>query len=362
MGEKKEKIFVAMSGGVDSSVAAALLRDQGYDVTGVYFKTYKPDGDTTHCRAQGLDAQKVCEGLGIPFKVFDLQEEYKQKVFEYMLTEYRAGRTPNPDIMCNKHIKFGAFLERALQEGADTIATGHYARVARKFSIFNFQFSNFLLKGVDENKDQSYFLSQLSKEQLEHVIFPLGKLIKPEVRALARKYNLHTAEKKESQGLCFIGHEVPMKDFLKNHIPETAGNTLNTKGEVVGSHNGSVFYTIGERHGFTVDPKHQTPDMPRMFVIEKNIKENTITIGTEEELGEKQHSLTRLTLTNSHWINKPPHEGKKYTCRIRHRGELYPCKVTGNTIHFLESPFAPAAGQFVAVYKKEYCLGGGTIA
>lgn len=361
---QKNKIYVAMSGGVDSSVAAALLQEQGYDVTGVYFKTYKPDGDREYCRKQGTDAQKVCKHLGIPFKVYDLEQEYKQHVFDYMIKWYREGHTPNPDIMCNKHIKFGVFLKKAQRDGANLIATGHYARLARECPKTPFGHS-LLLKGVDENKDQSYFLSQLSQKQLSKTLFPIGKLRKPEVRQLAKKFRLHIAEKKDSQGICFIGREMNVKKFLKKYIKEKPGDVLNTSGEKIGTHSGAVFYTVGERHSFRIDASYQTPNTPKLFVILKDTKYNTITVGTAEEL--KQLGSTLLSLKNVNWINTSPKKGKEYECRIRHRGELYKCKlVRGSTpynweIKLEEVPYAPARGQFAAIYDKDECLGGGVI-
>ncbi len=344
-----------MSGGVDSSVSAALLKRRGYNVTGVYFKTYKPDGNREYCKAQGMDAQKVCEQLGIPFKVYDLEKEYKKFVFDYMIAEYKAGRTPNPDIMCNKNIKFGVFLDKALAEGADMIATGHYSRLCRKFS------NTTLLKAVDENKDQGYFLSQLSSKQLSKVIFPIGEYTKPQVRELAKKFNLHTAEKKDSQGICFIGHELNVKDFLKKYIKENIGDVLSTDGEKIGTHSGAVFYTIGERHDFNINPEYQTPQMPRLFIISKDIEQNMLTVGTKEELEQYQSNTLILRIKDINWINEPPKDDREYQCRIRHRGKLYPCSLSKDRITFKEAPYAPAAGQFAAIYSGDECLGGGVI-
>ncbi len=364
------KVYVAMSGGVDSSVVAALLKDDGYDVTGVYFKTYKPDGNREYCKQQGTDARQVCEQLSIPFKVFDLQDEYKKFVFDYMLHEYKAGHTPNPDIMCNKHIKFGVFLQKALQDGADAIATGHYAQIKRSatlpLSIFSGNVTKCkLYKSVDESKDQTYFLSQLSQEQLSRTIFRIGKFKKSEVRNIAEKYRLHTAHKKDSQGICFIGKEINVKKFLKFYIPEQEGDVLNINGEKVGTHDGAIFYTIGERHNFKINPSYQSPNMPRLFVLSRNIEKNTITIGTKEEL----HSLSKssILLSDLNWINMPPKPTKKYKCRIRHRGALYTCSTQNiqNSenilLNFKDPPHAPAVGQFVAIYNKRECLGGGVI-
>ncbi len=388
------KVYVAISGGVDSSVALALLRDRGYQVTGVYFKTYKPDGNREYCRQQGMDAQAVCKKLGVPFKVFDLQEEYRQRVFDYMINGYKKGQTPNPDIICNKEIKFGIFARRAFDEGADFIATGHYARLRRKFSIFDFQFSSIfplfnsaiakprnlkskkrtrvlLLKAKDSDKDQTYFLSQISGDILKRTLFPIGEYKKSEVRALAKKYNLHTADKKDSQGICFIGQEMNVKNFLKRYIKAETGNVLNVQGEIIGTHHGAKMFTIGERRGFVINPEYKIPNMPRLFVIKKDIIKNTITIGTKEELENQQRKNASLLITQINWIYKAPKENKKYTCRIRHRGDLYTCTLSKKTargkitkemkVNFIDIPYAPASGQFLAVYDGDMCLGGGVI-
>ena len=354
MQKEKNKVYVAMSGGVDSSVAAAMLQEQGYDITGVYFKTYKPDGNKEYCKAQGADARKVCEKLGIPFKVYDLQEDYKKHVFNYMISEYKSARTPNPDIICNKEIKFGIFAKKAFDDGADYIATGHYARIncAKKCT---------LRKAVDEDKDQSYFLSQISKNILHKVIFPLGEYKKSETRKLAKKFSLHIAEKKDSQGLCFIGHEIHLKDFLKKYIDVQKGELLNVRGDVIGEHDGVVFYTFGERRGFDIAPAYKTTNMPRFFVISKDLKNNTLTVGNIEELRNANSGTKSVIIKNTNWFIDEPIKDKKYDCRIRHRGELYKCSFFENKITFDVTPYSPASGQFLAIYDEELCLGGGVI-
>ena len=352
-----KKAYVATSGGVDSSVALALLRDEGYDVMGVYFKTYKPDGNRDYCRQQGMDAQKVCKQLGVPFKVFDLQEEYKEKVFEYMIGEYRAGRTPNPDIMCNKEIKFGIFAQKAFDDGADYIATGHYARVA----------GSLLLQAKDTNKDQTYFLSQVSQDVLARTLFPIGEFKKSKIRELAEQYGLHTAQKKDSQGICFIGQEIDVKSFLKRYIPEEKGDVLNMNGDIIGSHEGAKLLTIGERGNMTIFPQYQKPNMPRLFVIKRDISQNTVTIGTREELdAEEAKSISSVHITKHNWIGEKPKENTEYLCRIRHRGKLYRCEIMKNkeadyTVSFIDTPYAPAAGQYLALYNGDKCMGGGVM-
>lgn len=362
-----KRVYVAVSGGVDSSVSLALLRDKGFDVTGVYFKTYKPDGDITYCRQQGLDAQKVCKTLGVPFKVFDLQDEYRRQVFDYMINGYKSGQTPNPDMICNKEIKFGVFARKAFEDGADLIATGHYARLRIN------QNDVLLMQPEDLRKDQTYFLSQVNKEVLSKVIFPLGDYTKRQVRYLARDYNLHTAEKKDSQGICFIGREMNVHSFLQTYIPKNKGYVLNLQGDIVGEHFGANLITIGQRRGFTIYPKYQIPNMPRLFVISKDIYKNTITVGTKEEF-EYMQSLNRsLVIEDLNWISNPPDEKRKYRCRIRHRGKMYDCSVKflsdcdalnrqNMQIDFQDIPYAPATGQFVAIYDNNICLGGGVIA
>ncbi|MCD5384354.1 MAG: tRNA 2-thiouridine(34) synthase MnmA [Candidatus Pacebacteria bacterium] len=368
------KVFVALSGGVDSSVALALLHGEGYDVTGVYFKTYKPDtnekASREYCKQQGLDAQAVCKHLQVPFKVYDLEAEYKQKVFDYMIAGYKRGVTPNPDMLCNKEIKFGVFASKAFKDGADMIATGHHARVKKQ------QGKALLLMGVDESKDQSYFLSQISQDVLQKSLFPIGEYKKSKVRAIAEQYGLHTASKKDSQGICFIGQEIDVKSFLKQYIPEQQGAVLDVRGEIIGTHLGAKFSTIGERHGFNISPEYQGTDMPRLFVIKRDVKENTLTVGTKSEFEKEQSNKKNIIITNCNWINCKPESGKEYNSRIRHRGELYKCKLNdknninhGNRVTlqhswevvFKDAPYAPASGQFIAVYDGEVCIGGGVI-
>jgi tRNA-specific 2-thiouridylase len=357
--KRQTKVFVAISGGVDSSTALALLRDEGYDVTGVYFKTYKPDGNREYCRRQGMDAQAVCKHLGVPFKVFELEEAYREKVFNYMIEGYKAGITPNPDVLCNREIKFGVFAKMAFEHGADYIATGHYVRKKEEEGLSK------LLEGVDEDKDQSYFLSQVRQEVLQRTLFPVGEYEKKEVRRMAEEYDLLTADKKDSQGICFIGEEIDVKEFLKRYIPEEEGAVLSLTGETIGTHKGVHFSTIGERHGFTINPTHQTPEMPRLFVLARDIEANTITVGTKADLEKMQSEKTHIPIKATSWISTEPREENLYECRIRHRGKRMPCIITREgadtewQVHFKTPPYAPAAGQFLAVYEGDECLGGG---
>ena len=256
---KKKKVFVGASGGVDSSTTMAILKEQGYDVTGVFIKVWQPDFVECQWKEDRLDAMRVCATLGVQFLDLDLEEEYKKGVFDYMVDGYKNGRTPNPDVMCNKKIKFGAFLDFALENGADHVATGHYVRLE----------DGKLLTGVDKNKDQSYFLWTLTKEQLKYCLFPIGGYEKIKVREMAKKFKLSTAQKKDSQGLCFVG-KVDMKEFLERFIPQKKGEVLNEKGEVIGEHDGVFYYTLGQRHGFLITKKG-TDDKP-YYIVKKDLE------------------------------------------------------------------------------------------
>ncbi|MEN9524048.1 MAG: hypothetical protein RL536_117, partial [Candidatus Parcubacteria bacterium] len=288
----QKKVFVGMSGGVDSSLSAALLKKAGYDVTGVFIKAWQPDWIECTWREERRDAMRVAAHLDIHFVTLDLEKEYKKEVVDYMIAEYKIGRTPNPDVMCNKQIKFGAFYEWAMKNGADFVATGHYARV-EKFSD-----SYKLLAGVDNNKDQSYFLWTIKNEQLPHIIFPIGHLTKPEVRKMAAKLKLPTAEKKDSQGLCFIGM-VDMKEFLSHYIQQKKGNVLDVNGKIIGEHNGAFLFTIGERHGFTITKK--TPNDGALFAVSKNVLNNTITVSEKSGDGKLPFANRRVSLKETNW-------------------------------------------------------------
>ena len=307
-------MFVGMSGGVDSSVAAYLLKKQGYDVTGVFIRSYNVDG----CAERDAeDARRVAEHLRIPFYVFDFEKEYKESVVDYMVSTYRDGITPNPDVMCNKEIKFGLFLKKALALGADYIATGHYVRLGRIISQKQHNFlparkfaspssrhpslrsetklsglrdvprdnsaspSFSLFEAEDKNKDQSYFLWTLTQEQLKHCLFPIGDYLKPQVREIARKAGISTAEKKDSQGICFLG-EVDLTDFLKQYLPEKPGEIVTTDGAVVGRHEGIFFYTIGQRH-LGVDLKVRNPDHKPYYVAAKDLAKNELIVAEGDD-------------------------------------------------------------------------------
>ena len=293
-------VYVGMSGGVDSSVSALILKEQGYNVVGVYMKNWSEDLPGMKCPwAEDLaDAKRVAVKLGIDFKVWDFEDSYREKVVEYMLEEFRKGNTPNPDIMCNQEIKFKLFYEKAMEDGADFIATGHYARIlvgdnSQSASSRELSSTPMLARAVDENKDQTYFLYRISEEALAHTIFPIGEMMKPEVKKMAKEHGLHNAYKKESMGVCFVG-EVGMKDFLKKYVEAEPGEIREIETEkVLGYHEGAVFYTIGQRHGLYI-----AAEVP-YYVVKKDIAKNIVYVSknlNNEELWTKELKLKDLLL------------------------------------------------------------------
>ena len=362
----KRKVFVGLSGGVDSSVALALLQKDGYDVTGVFLKVWQPDWMPCEWKEERRSAMRVCATLGVPFITLDCQKEYKKEVVDYMIREYGQGRVPNPDVFCNKYVKFGVFLSKALEMGADFIATGHYAQICQGASL-----THELKESKDKEKDQSYFLYTLGQEELKHTLFPVGNMTKPEVRKLAEKFGLPTAHKKDSQGLCFIG-KVDMKDFLSHYIQTKRGDVLNTSGEIVGHHNGAVLFAIGERHGFTITKK--SPDDPRFFVVSKDIDKNTITVANKE-LGHpmskwdtKEIIIKDLHLINLDDISSKLDKQLKTSVRIRYRQEKQSCLLTPECskpneykVVFDIPQNAISVGQSAVFYDGGICLGGGVI-
>ena len=349
-----------MSGGVDSSVSAALLLEQGYEVIGVFIRTWQPDWIECTWRAERRDAMRVCAHLDIPFVELDLEKEYKEGVADYMIAEYRKGRTPNPDVMCNREVKFGAFLQWALQHGADYLATGHY--VQRK-DLMNGKVA--MLRGRDKNKDQSYFLWTLEQRQLKHILFPVGDLEKKEVRKLAKKYDIPVAQKKDSQGICFIG-EIDMKDFLAHYMKEEKGEVLNENGEVVGEHRGNLFYTIGERHGFSIFPQYKgTHDKP-YYVIGKDMQKNTITVSQDpQDFSDQKQEVLLENIVDNQGIFC---DGMELEAQIRYRGEVKKVKILHYNkekkemkIYFFKADASLASGQSVVFYDKDVCLGGGIV-
>lgn len=400
---KKQKILVYMSGGVDSSVTAALLVKAGYDVTGAFMVDYDDPERPGNCwRGDYEDALRVCAKLGIKLLRLDFVKEYKKLVLDYLYREYEAGRTPNPDVLCNKFIKFGVWMDKAGELGFDKVATGHYARLSslssrpsvipaqagiqalynhkQLDSRFHGNDSVCLLQAKDKNKDQTYFLHQLSQEQLQYVLFPLGEYTKPEVRKLAKKFNLPNADKEESMGICFVG-EVPMKEFLQKRIKPKKGNivlspTLN-EGEVgggvsvVGEHDGPAFYTIGQRIGIQhVIPDQDSGSNRLTFVVGKNIENNTLIVGYEDDALLYKNEIE---VKEVNWISgHSPKFPIKCKIRLRHRQELQDTVVClplaegeiemGSVLlKFTKSQRAPTPGQFAVFYVKDECLGGGII-
>ncbi len=350
MKNNNKTVFVGVSGGVDSSVAALLLKNQGYCVIGVFIRTWSPDFIECIWKDERRDAMRVCAHLDIPFLECDAEEAYKKGVADYMIREYKEGRTPNPDVMCNREVKFGVFWDFAKKHGADFIATGHYA--------INKKEKNFTLKcSSDDSKDQVYFLWTLNQEDLSHTLFPVGHLKKSEVRKLAEKYKLPTSTKKDSQGVCFLG-PLDMKDFLKHYIEEKEGYVLNEEGEVVGVHDGVYFFTIGERHGFNItDKRYKTTPV---YVISKDLNKNTITVSPNQLA--LNSTNTEIRCKNPNWINMEPKEDKYYTCQIRYHGELLKCSIKfekdNNILVLFNKPIYVDSGQSIVFYDKDICLGG----
>jgi tRNA-uridine 2-sulfurtransferase len=349
----KKKVFVGMSGGVDSSVAAALLKKRGFEVVGVHLKCYNVDG----CAEQDAeDARRAAEVLGIPFYALDMEREYKDRVVKYMIDGYRKGLTPNPDVMCNKEIKFGLFLKKALEMGADYVATGHYVELRSYRTKHTDKLATFcLFEAKDKNKDQSYFLWTLTQDQLRHCLFPIGGYTKPEVRKLAKKFGLPNAEKKDSQGICFLG-QVTLKDFLGNYIPEKKGLVLNTAGKVVGEHKGAYFYTIGQRNGLGIGGNSKP-----QYIAEKDVESNAILVAEENDpaLYKKEISLKQVNFIGGKKIvNKIP-----VLVRIRYRQPFFKATLVKDKIIFDQPQKFVASGQSAVFYGKTgEMLGGGVIA
>jgi tRNA-uridine 2-sulfurtransferase len=364
MVKTKQKVYIGMSGGVDSSVATALLLKQGYIVTGVFIKAWDPaaageapSGFKCTWREDRRDAMRVAAKLGIPFVTLDLEQEYKAKVVDYMIAEYRSGRTPNPDVMCNKEIKFGLFYKWALEQGADYVATGHYARTQLRGDNF------LLLAAKDKEKDQTYFLWNIKTEQLPHILFPIGNYLKSDVRKLAQKFDLPVVDKKDSQGLCFMG-KLDIKEFLKQYLPVTPGEVRDQKGKKVGTHEGTHFYTLGERHGFKITAS--SPTQAPFYIVAKDKENNTLTVSHDPYVsGAEDCNQLKLENINLNETEKLDLR-KKYGARVRYRQPLQNCKIKlGNTcmmVYFDEPQKAIASGQSLVLYDGECCLGGGVIA
>jgi len=352
---KDIRVVIGMSGGVDSSVAALLLKEQGYDVVGIFMKNWDDTDEFGVCTATEdfEDVVRVCNQLDIPYYSVNFEKQYWNKVFTYFLDEYKAGRTPNPDVMCNKEIKFKAFLDHAMSLGADYLATGHYAQVREIDGHVE------MLRGKDENKDQTYFLNQLSGDVLAKVMFPLGHMDKSKVREIAKEHGLATAAKKDSTGICFIG-ERNFKEFLSNYLPAQPGEMRTIDGVMKGKHDGLMYYTIGQRQGLGIggagDP---------WFVLGKNLKDNVLYVGQGFH---NEHLYSNgLIATDVNWIN-PEKIEKQFECTAKFRYRQKDSKVTvtllenGNVdVRFDEPERAVTPGQAVVFYDGDVCLGGGTI-
>lgn len=352
-------IVVGMSGGVDSSVVAKILKDSGEPVVGLFMKNWEEKDDNGVCTSEKdfADVKSVANKIGIPYYSVNFVKEYYERVFEHFLEEYKKGRTPNPDVLCNREIKFGPFLDYAKKLGARKIATGHYAQVEEKDGFF------YLKKAVDQNKDQTYFLNQLSQEQLSMALFPIGHLTKPELRKLAEEYGLSTAEKKDSTGICFIG-ERNFKEFLKNYLPAKPGKIKDVQtGKVLGNHDGLMYYTLGQRKGLGIGGQ-KNGSGEAYFVCDKDLKNNVLLVSQGE-----QDILFSDALESGvvNWIPKKP-EASDFDCYAKFRYRQPEQKVhvhineDGTTlVTFAERQRAITPGQYVVFYDETYCLGGGVI-
>jgi tRNA-specific 2-thiouridylase len=349
-------IAVGISGGVDSAVAASLLIEKGYDVEGIFMKNWEEDSEYCTVEQDYKDALQVCDVLKIPLRSVNFAKEYWEKVFRYFLEEYKNGRTPNPDIMCNSEIKFKEFLKYAIDLGANKIATGHYVRS----NILSDSVE--LLKGVDKRKDQSYFLHTLTQKQLSKSLFPLGKLNKAQVREHAEKKGFNNFNKKDSVGICFIG-ERNFKNFLKDYLPSKPGNIVSEGGRKIGTHDGLMFHTIGQRKGLKIGGGNGS-NSNAWYVIEKDIDHNELIVGQGHDhplLYKKNIKVSKL-----HWINDETKKSSELSAKIRYRAEDQKCSITelkdGQALIEFEIPqFAIANGQSVVFYSGEICLGGATI-
>ncbi len=353
------RVVVGMSGGVDSSVAAYLLKDQGYEVQCVFMKNWEDEDDEFYCSSEEdySDAVQVCDLLDLPIHSVNFSKEYRENVFKYFLEEYKSGRTPNPDVLCNKEIKFKFFMEYAVKLGAETIATGHYAKIAKINNNF------YLYKGIDKNKDQSYFLYLLGQKELSKTLFPIGEMKKLEVRELAKKMNLPNSDKKDSTGICFIG-ERDFKKFLQQYLPAQPGDIVTTEGKIVGQHDGLMYYTLGQRKGIGIGGGYGTTEEP-WYVVKKEMKNNYLIVGQGHDhpgLYNKNSKAGQL-----HWITSEPSKIPfECTAKIRYRQKDQNCIITAidngiANINFSENQFAPTPGQSIVFYDGEQCLGGGII-
>ena len=360
MEPKRTRVVIGMSGGVDSSVAALVLKQQGYDVIGVFMKNWDDTDEQGNCTADldYQDVRRVCDQIGIPYYTVNFEQEYWDRVFSYFLDEYARGRTPNPDVMCNKEIKFKAFLAKALELEADYLATGHYAQIGQAVdSEGNMQYE--LLRGTDRNKDQSYFLYTLGQHQLEKTLFPIGHLTKQEVRQIAKSHNLVTASKKDSTGICFIG-EKDFKAFLQNYLPAQPGSMVDIDtGKVMGKHDGLMYYTLGQRKGLGIGGQGDP-----WFVVDKDLETNILYVGQGHD-HQALYSQGLIAVEPSWVAGRPPQAEFSCTAKFRYRQTDQAVKVFVEDnqcrVLFREPQRAITPGQAVVFYQGEVCLGGATI-
>ncbi len=347
------KVFVGLSGGVDSAVSAALLKKQGYEVVGCFIKIWQPEFIECTWREDRLDAMRVAASLSIPFREIDLSDEYKREVVDTMARDYAHGITPNPDVLCNEKIKFGSFAQWAYASGADMIATGHYARIRTNNDLRN---RYILERAKDVSKDQSYFLYRLNQGDLARVLFPVGGYSKSRVRSLAKSFNLPVADKPDSQGLCFVG-DVSLQEFLARFIPLTSGAVLNMKGEVIGEHNGAALYTIGQRHGYTV---HKSTSTGAHYVVSVDTKHNTVTVSENRSDAERKIAY----LEHVHWIGHISKFPLATSVQARYRettGTATIQEENGRIVVRTKEPHIFSPGQSLDIYKADTCLGGSRI-
>ena len=355
---KNARIIVGISGGVDSSVTAYLLKKAGYDVQGVFMKNWEETYSPGYCSAEDdiFDAQDVCETIGIPLHTVNFAKEYQKKVFKYFLAEYKAGRTPNPDVLCNREIKFSEFVQFANKLGCDYVATGHYCR------RINVGGSALLMKACDKNKDQTYFLNALSQQQLKLAFFPLGDTEKPEVRQIAKNADLITYDKKDSTGICFIG-ERNFREFLSQYLPARSGKITTINGEVIGEHSGLMCYTIGQRQGLGIGGLQNYDDKP-WFVAEKDLNTNTLIV--VQDTNNPALFKSKLVAGQINWLGRPPQNNASINAKTRYRQDDQTCTITflknGQlSVNFDSPQRALTLGQYVVFYNKDECLGGGVI-
>ena len=351
-----EHVIIALSGGVDSAVAAALIVEQGYSAEGLFMKNWEEDNDYCTSDKDYKDALQVCDLIGIPLRSVDFSTEYWNKVFKHFLDEYKIGRTPNPDILCNTEIKFNTFLKYAIELGADKIATGHYAQLFRNSKSID------LGRGFDQNKDQSYFLYGLNQKQLSKTIFPIGKMEKTSAREKAKELGFNNYSKKDSTGICFIG-ERHFKEFLGHYLPAQPGNIILKDGEIIGKHDGLMYYTIGQRQGLRIGGGYGTSEKP-WYVLDKDMEKNNLIVCQGNDNPYLYHRF--LSCSKINWISGEIPNSEKITAKIRYRGNDTICKINFTSeksvsVEFKKPQFAIAPGQSIVFYEKDICLGGAII-